>query len=201
LSSISGMRLLRNASVLIVAAAVGWLVFGQLTVTQPFVRFFYPNGRPNRVARLVVRSWSWVVATGLVPARWPGQSAYGSATIVVPGRRSGRPRTTVATWVERDGERYFVSMSGEGSDWVKNLRAAGGQAVLRRGAKRPVRLDEVPVDERAPIIQAWYHLTYLSTRSRLGLDRDAPLEEFERIALTHPVFRIVDATGDERSRM
>jgi deazaflavin-dependent oxidoreductase (nitroreductase family) len=191
------MRLLKKASVLIVAAVAGWMVFGQLTVIPPFVRFFYPNGRPNRVAKLVIRSWSWVVATGLVPARWPGASAYGSATIVVRGRHSGKPRTTVATWIEQGGERYFVSMSGEGSDWVKNVRAAGGNAVLRRGAKRPVRLEEVPVDKRAPIIRAWYRRTAVSTRSRLGLDPNADFEEFERIAPGHPVFRIVETRGDE----
>lgn len=179
---------------MILAAIAGFFVFGQLTVTQPFVRFFYPNGRPNRVAKLVVRSWSWIVATGFVPSRWPGTPAWGSSTIVVKGRRSGKERTTIATWIEHDGERYFVSMDGQDSDWVKNVRAAGGQAQLRRGTRQPVRLEELPVDRRAPVMQTWYQRTWRSTQSRLGLDPQAGIEEFERLAPSHPVFRIVSAS-------
>jgi hypothetical protein len=190
-----GMSRLRRVVLSVLGLLAGYLAFGQLTVTQPFVRFFYPNGRPNRVAKLVVRSWSWQVAMGFVPSRWPGGPAWGSATIVVKGRRSGAERTTVATWIAHQGERYFVSMSGEGSDWVKNVRAAGGEAELRRGTRQAIRLEEIPVDQRAEIIQAWYRRTWRSTRSRLSLDPDASLHEFERIAPEHPVFRIVGATA------
>ena len=189
------MKRLRKIALLVIGLVAGYLVFGQLTVTQPFVRFFYPNGRPNRVAKLVVRSWSWQVAMGLVPSRWPGRIAWGSATIVVKGRRSGAERTTVATWIEHEGERYFVSMLGEGSDWVKNVRAAGGQAELRRGARQAIQLEEVPVDQRAEIIQAWYQRTWRSTESRLGIDPHAGLDAFERLAGAYPVFRI--ASPDE----
>ena len=31
----------------------------------------------------------------------------------------------------RDGERYFVSMLGEQSNWVRNLQATEGRATLR----------------------------------------------------------------------
>ena len=82
-------RTMRNVALLTVAAAGGFMAFGQLTVTEPFIRFFYPGGRANKAAKLVVRSWSWVVATGLVPEHWPGDPPIGSTTIVVPGRRSG----------------------------------------------------------------------------------------------------------------
>jgi hypothetical protein len=185
------MRMARNIALLVLGLTVGWIVFGQLTVTKPFARFFYHDGRPNRVALLVNRSWSWVVAMGLVPERWPGNPAYGSATIVVRGRRSGKERTTVATWIEQNGERYFVSMSGPRSDWIANVRAAQGRVELRRGARHPVYLEEVPVEQRAAIIQAWYRRTWRSTESRLGIDPHAGIEEFERIAPGHPVFRIV----------
>lgn len=186
------MKALRNMSLLALGLIVGWMVFGQLTVSKPFLRFFYhENGRPKRAGQWVVRSWSWVVANGLVPARWPGSPAWGPATIVVRGKQSGKERTTIATWIEHNRERYFVSMSGPRSDWIANVRAAGGRVELRRGARQPVRLEEVPVEQRAVIIQAWYRRTWRSTESRLGIDPHAGIEEFERIAPHHPVFRIV----------
>jgi len=39
-----------------------------------------------------------------------------------------------------EGERYLVSMLGKNANWVRNLRAAGGQAVLRHGRRESVRL-------------------------------------------------------------
>src|SRR5690242_13135955 len=44
--------------------------------------------------------------------------------LTVPGRKSGLPRTTPVTLIERDGRRYVQSPFGE-VDWVRNLRAAG----------------------------------------------------------------------------
>jgi hypothetical protein len=94
--------------------------------------------------------------------------------------------------VEYEGDRYLVSMLGERTEWVRNARAANGEAVLRRGKRRPVLLEEVSIPQRAPIIRAWYQRTVQSTQPHIGLDRDAPLAEFERIAERHPVFRIVE---------
>lgn len=184
------MKRLMTVPLLLLGLIAGFVAFGQLTVTRPFSRFFYPEGHPNRAALFVVRSWSWLVATGLVPAQWPGEPVWGSTTIVVCGRRSGKEHTTIATWIEHEGDRYFVSMSGQDSDWVKNVRAAQGRAELRRGARHPVRLEEVPVARRAEIIHAWYQRTWRATESRLGIDPHAGLQEFERLAPDHPVFRI-----------
>jgi hypothetical protein len=95
------------------------------------------------------------------------------------------------TWVEFEGDRYLVSMLGDRTAWVRNARAANGEAVLRRGKRTPVTLDEVPADRRGSIIRDWYKRTASSTRAHIGLDTDVPLEEFEHIADRHPVFRIV----------
>ncbi len=83
-------------------------------------------------------------------------------------------------------------MLGEKSDWVHNARAAGGAAVLRRGRRQRVKLVELPVDERPRILQAWLKRTGISSvpRKYLGLQRDSPLEGFERIAPSWPVFCI-----------
>jgi hypothetical protein len=98
--------------------------------------------------------------------------------------------------VEHDGERYLVTMPGEEPQWVKNMRAAGGNVTLRHGAHRnEVHLQELPASQGAPVLQAWYRLTGLSgpPRRHFKLDRRAAIEEFQRVAAHHPVFRIMPA--------
>jgi deazaflavin-dependent oxidoreductase (nitroreductase family) len=111
-------------------------------------------------------------------------------TLEVKGRRSRQPRGAVLNTVEYEGERYLVSPRGE-SEWVRNVRAAGGEAVIRHGARRKVRLVEIGAAERAPIIKKYLKENTLSTKAHFGIEPGAPLEEFQRIAGLHPVFRIV----------
>ncbi|HEU4760024.1 MAG TPA: nitroreductase family deazaflavin-dependent oxidoreductase [Dehalococcoidia bacterium] len=151
---------------------------------------FYRDRRPTTLGRMINRSWSFLVSMGLTPSRWPGKPPWGTLTLEIKGRRSGRPRSTIVTWVEHDAHRCFVSMLGEGSDWVRNVRAASGDAVIHRRGRQKVRLEEVPPDQRAPILQAYLKKTAISTRRHLGLDPKAPIEEFELIAAQYPVFRV-----------
>ena len=44
-----------------------------------------------------------------------------------------------------EGERYLVSMLGDGSERVQNVRAAGGVTFIKRGQPRPIMLVEIPV--------------------------------------------------------
>ncbi len=111
----------------------------------------------------------------------------------VKGRRSGRVRSTVLLRAEEDGERYLVSVLGEESEWARNVRAADGDAVIRHGRRQRVRLEEVPVNQRAPILKA-YLKRALGARPLFEVRWKAPIEEFERIAPKYPVFRIVSAT-------
>jgi deazaflavin-dependent oxidoreductase (nitroreductase family) len=168
-------------------------------LSRPLVPLLYRDGRPTRTARSINRLWSWLASMGVLPHRWPGTPVIGPATLEVTGRRSGRPRSNMVTWVEYEGRRYFVSMLGPESDWYRNLTAAAGHAVFRHGSRRPVRLKELPVDQRAPVIQAWFRRTWTSTQRHLGVQRDAPIEEFRRIASEHPVFRIVELSETEVS--
>ena len=137
--------------------------------------------RPSALTRLMNRVVSWLASLGLTPSR--------TITLEVKGRRSGEMRSTVVNWVEYEGTRYLVSPRGE-AEWVRNVRAAGGEAVIRHGRRRPVRLEELPPEQRAPILQLYLRQNALSTRQHFGIDPRAPLEEFERLAARHPVFRI-----------
>jgi hypothetical protein len=155
---------------------------------------FYKNRRPTRAGRTINRAWTWLAGAGLTPYSWPGEPRGGTVALEVRGRRSGKPHENVITWVEHDGARYFVAMLGERVDWVRNVRAAGGEAAIRHGRRQPVRLEDIPVPLRAPVLKAYLKRTRISTQEHLGgIDVDAPVEEFQRIAPNHPVFRIVEA--------
>ena len=147
--------------------------------------------------RLAERLMRWLVSLGLTPSRWPG-SACGTVLLEVRGRRSGTLRSLLVTWVEQDGARYLVTMPGKEPQWVKNVRAAHGTATLRHGRHRDeVQLRGLAASERAPVLQAWYRFTSLSANPRrhFALGRSAAIEQFERIAPDHPVFRIVPVPG------
>jgi len=137
--------------------------------------------RPSGPTRLMNRTMSWLASLGLTPSR--------TITLEVKGRRSAETRSAVVNWVEHEGTRYLVSPRGE-TEWVRNVRAAGGEAVIRHGGRRSVRLEELPAEQRAPILQLYLRQNTLSTRQHFGIDPSAALEEFERLAARHPVFRI-----------
>jgi deazaflavin-dependent oxidoreductase (nitroreductase family) len=112
-----------------------------------------------------------------------------AASLEVRGRRSGRAISFPVVIADWEGGEYLVSMLGERANWVKNVRAAGGVAVLRRGRREYVTLEEVDVADRAPIIRR-YAAVAPGGRPHLGLRRDASLEECEALAPDTPVFRI-----------
>ncbi len=140
--------------------------------------------RPTKLTQAFNRFMGWLASRGLMPSD--------TITLEVKGLRSGMIRSNVVTWVEQDEERYLVSPRGE-SEWVRNVRAAGGEAVIRRRGGRKVRLEEVPAEGRAPIIKAYLAKTKMVTRRHFGVDPKAEIGEFEAIAARHPVFRIVVA--------
>ena len=87
------------------------------------------------------------------------------------------------------GKDYLVSMLGADSDWVKNVEAAHGDAVIRQGRRRPVRLVAVPPEQRAPILREYVRIAS-SGRRHFPLPVGAPLSDFEAIAERYPVYRI-----------
>jgi hypothetical protein len=110
-------------------------------------------------------------------------------TLQVKDRCNGRLRSTVLVPTQYDGERYLVSMLGDGSEWVQNVRAACGRAFIKRGQSRPITLTEIPLEDRAAILKAWCQIA-TSGRKHLPVPHDAPVSAFEAIAADYPVFRI-----------
>jgi deazaflavin-dependent oxidoreductase (nitroreductase family) len=156
-----------------------------------FSRWLYRGKRANWIARILNRASAIVGSSGVT-------SDYLS-TLEVTGRKSGRTFSLPVVVAIVEGQRYLVSMLGDDVQWVRNVRAAGGRAVLRSGAREEIRLEEVPVDQRAPILKAYLQRAP-GARPHAPIDKDAPVVEFERIAATYPVFRVVSNTGAQSAR-
>jgi L-lysine 2,3-aminomutase len=110
-------------------------------------------------------------------------------TLDVVGRRSGRVSSLPLVMAILEGERYLVSMLGEDVEWVRNVKATGGNVTLRHGRREEVRLEEVPAERRAPVLKA-YLKRAPGARPHLPIHEDAPLSEFEQLSSRFPVFRV-----------
>jgi len=157
-----------------------------MSANDAFLRWCYRGGRPNRVAAALNRLGAILSSAGLPPRRM--------ATLEVLGRRSGRVRSFPVVVTDHGGDRYLVAMLGEGTNWVANVRAADGRAMLRHGRREPVRLVEVDPRARGPILRRYLQLAP-GARPHVPVGRRAPLAEFERIADRYPVFRVVPANA------
>jgi len=110
-------------------------------------------------------------------------------TLEVTGRKSGRSFSLPVVIAVVDGQRYLVSMLGENVNWVQNVRATGGRAVLRSGGREEIQLEEVSAAQRAPILKAYLQRAP-GARPHVPVNKDATLAEFERVAGAFPVFRV-----------
>jgi deazaflavin-dependent oxidoreductase (nitroreductase family) len=155
---------------------------------SPVMRLFYRDWHPTRLGRWANRVQGWLSGLGLPPRI--------VATLEVRGRTSGRRRSNPVVVTTVDEKRYLVSMLGPGSDWVKNVEAADGNAVLRQGRRHPIHLTPVPPEQRAPILREYVRVAP-SGRQHFPLPVGAPLAEFAAIAEHYPVFRI-DLRGGTR---
>ena len=155
------------------------------------LRRMYPGGRADPTARRLSHFWATAFRLGLLPRRW--------VTVEVAGRSSGRP-VRFPLGMARSGDAwYLVSMLGENCNWVRNVRAAGGHAVLRRRSAVPCELIEVPAAQRPPILKRYVEQVP-GGRPHIPVDRRAAVAAFEAIADRHPVFRVVPTDVPRRHR-
>jgi deazaflavin-dependent oxidoreductase (nitroreductase family) len=150
-----------------------------------FKQWLYGGQRPNWIAKILNRAWAAVVSSGVA------SNLY--MTLEVTGRKSGRTVSLPVVVAVVDGQRYLVSMLGENVNWVHNVRAASGRAVLRSGGHEEVHLEEVPAEHRAPILRAYLQRAP-GARPHVSVNKDAPIAEFEKVAADFPVFRVASHT-------
>ena len=166
----------------IVALTVAAFFTASLWMPRAWYRaMLYPGGRPNALATFLNSASARIFAAGILP--------NSMVTLETAGRRTGRVYSAPVVMAEVAGERYLVSMLGESANWVQNVRAAGGIATLRHGSAQQVRLDEVPVSERAPILKAFLRAAP-GARPHIAVDLNAELSEFAKVAPLYPVFRV-----------
>jgi deazaflavin-dependent oxidoreductase (nitroreductase family) len=165
--------------------AEGWLTVFPDTVR----RRLYRRRHASRLAKILNGAQARLAAAGVGPG-W-------LVTVEVTGRRSGKTISFPAVIADYDNGRYLVSMLGDDTNWVRNVRASGGRAVLRNGDREPVTLQEVEVERRAPILRCYLQRAP-GARAHIPVDRRAPVEAFEPIAAQYPVFRITAADGAGR---
>jgi len=140
----------------------------------------YAGGRPNAEAKAIHRRYTAGPIPRLVPI---------AAVLEVPGRVSGATIQVPLVIVPYRARWYLVSMLGDQANWVRNARAAGGEALLLHGRRRPVHLVEVPADQRAPIVRR-YLLFAWGARPHMSVTWHSTLREVAAVAADYPVFRV-----------
>jgi deazaflavin-dependent oxidoreductase (nitroreductase family) len=137
--------------------------------------------RPNRWnSRLVEPAMRWLARRGIGP--------MGMRILVVPGRRSGEPRQTPVNPLTIGDRRYLVAPRGQ-TQWVRNVRAAGG-GELRLG-RRVERFTVTELDDAAKptVLRAYLRRWWFEVSAFFdGVGPRSAESEFARIAADHPVF-------------
>jgi deazaflavin-dependent oxidoreductase (nitroreductase family) len=122
-----------------------------------------------------------------------GFSVWGSRVLYVRGRKSGEWRSNPVNVLTHDHDKYLVAPRGQ-TQWVRNLRAAGG-GELRVG-KRVERFTATELsDEQKPeILRAYLKRWKMEVGVFFdGVDAKATDETLLRIAPGYPVFLIASA--------
>jgi deazaflavin-dependent oxidoreductase (nitroreductase family) len=119
-----------------------------------------------------------------------GVSVWGSRVLAVRGRTSGEWRTVPVNLLTVDGERYLVAPRGL-TQWVRNVRAAGG-GELRVGRRvEEFTVDELTDDEKPAILRAYLRRWKFEVGVFFdGVDASASDEKLREIAPGYPVFRL-----------
>jgi hypothetical protein len=120
-----------------------------------------------------------------------GISVWGSRVLYVRGRSTGELRSTPVNLLTVDGTRYLVAPRGT-TQWVRNVRAAGGEAQLRVGRRaEEVRLIELGDEVKPALLRAYLKRWRFEVGVFFdGVDAKAPESKLREIAPGYPVFRV-----------
>jgi deazaflavin-dependent oxidoreductase (nitroreductase family) len=124
-----------------------------------------------------------------------GLSVKGSQVLETRGRRTGEPRRAPVNPLDFEGQTYLVAPRGE-TDWVKNVRAAGGRLALIRGRRRVDTVaTEVADEEKVPLLREYLRRWKAEVGIFFeGVGPDSTDEQIAAISGRHPVFRLAVQT-------
>jgi deazaflavin-dependent oxidoreductase (nitroreductase family) len=119
-----------------------------------------------------------------------GFSLAGSRVLEVPGRKSGEWRKTPVNLLVFEGDRYLVAPRGN-TQWVRNMRAAGGGRLVVGRRSEEFTATEVPEAERPPLLRAYLEKWKWEVGAFFGgVGPDSSDAELLRIAPDHPAFKL-----------
>ena len=143
-------------------------------------RYVAPSGPGDRAFTTVVQ---WLTRHGV--------SLYGSRVLTVRGRTSGALRSVPVNLLPLDGTEYLVAPRGT-TQWVRNVRAAGVAELSVGRRVQAVRLVEVPVADRVPVLRVYLkRWGWEVGRFVEGLTTRSTDAELAAAAPGMPVFRLV----------
>jgi deazaflavin-dependent oxidoreductase (nitroreductase family) len=116
--------------------------------------------------------------------------------LTVPGRKSGRLRSTPMTPFEFQGGLYTVAGFPR-ADWALNARAAGAGTLSHGRKSRRVKIVELSPEEARPVLRAFPAEVPIGVGfgKRTGLVHEGTPDEFEALAGRCPVFRFEPEGG------
>lgn len=119
-----------------------------------------------------------------------GISIYGSRVLYVRGRKSGEWRTTPVNPLSYEGHRYLVAPRGH-TQWVRNMRAAGGGELHVGRRVEQFSATELPDDQKPPLLRAYLKRWKFEVGVFFdGVNAKAPESKLREIAPGYPVFRV-----------
>ncbi|MEU3709841.1 nitroreductase family deazaflavin-dependent oxidoreductase [Streptomyces catenulae] len=141
--------------------------------------------KPGRTTARFNAAVGWLARHGI--------SLAGAADLSVRGRKSGAWRRVPVNPMTYEGARYLVSARGE-SDWVRNMRAAGG-GQLRVGRRtRAFTAVELAPGETPELLRAYLRRWGWEVKAYFGeITADSSDEELRIAAPRHPVFRLTES--------
>lgn len=141
---------------------------------------------PDRATLVFNRIVGWLTRRGV--------SVLGSRVLEVRGRRSGETRTTPVNLLRLDDHEYLVAPRGV-TQWVRNVRADEGRAVLVLGRRRrPVVLTDLTGDPAVPVLRAYLERWKFEVGMFFdGVSADSTDAELAAVLPRHPVFTVADA--------
>jgi len=137
---------------------------------------------PGRATTVFNSAVAWLARAGV--------SILGSRELRVRGRRSGEWRTTPVNLLVVDGQRYLVAPRGQ-TQWVRNIRVAGG-GELRLGRRiEPFRAVELPDGDKPVILRRYLKRWKFEVGVFFdGVDAKSSDARLLEIAPGYPVFRV-----------
>jgi deazaflavin-dependent oxidoreductase (nitroreductase family) len=155
-----------------------------------------PSPNPNAASRYVMPTTPAGRLTGNLfnsSVAWltrRGLSVWGSRVLYVRGRTSGQWRANPVNVLTHGGRRYLVAPRGH-TQWVRNLRAAGGGELRVGGKVEQFTATELADDQKPEILRAYLKRWKFEVGVFFdGVGADAPDARLLEMAPGYPVFLI-----------